>query len=107
MFLLLHKPKFLVSCEADDPFKASSKTFTDPLKAKKGRAGARARVQAGYVTTSQPLEACTDGKERNLLCRIESVFLGKMNGDIHMQTIYDFHHLTFGKVLKKLYCCKC
>ncbi|KAM7367831.1 hypothetical protein PAMP_014105 [Pampus punctatissimus] len=60
-----HKPKFPVSCDAEDPFKAFPKPPTDPLEVKRGLAGARPRLlRAGSLTTLPTVEGHTDVKER-------------------------------------------
>ncbi|XP_071776244.2 armadillo repeat-containing protein 2 [Centroberyx gerrardi] len=60
-----YKPKFPVPYDAADPVKAHPKPPTDPLEAKRGAAGARARLlRAGSLTTLPPVERRTDVKER-------------------------------------------
>uniref|UniRef100_A0A3B5A5U7 Armadillo repeat-containing protein 2-like n=1 Tax=Stegastes partitus TaxID=144197 RepID=A0A3B5A5U7_9TELE len=59
-----HKPKFPVACDAEDPSKAFPKPPTDPVAARRGLAGSRARLlRAGSLTTLPPVEGLTNGKE--------------------------------------------
>ncbi|KAM4522462.1 armadillo repeat-containing protein 2 isoform 2-T2 [Odontesthes bonariensis] len=61
-----HKPKFPVPRDADNPFKAFPKPPTDPLEAKRGLSGARARLlKAQSLTTLLPSEASTVMNKRN------------------------------------------
>ncbi|XP_076010996.1 armadillo repeat-containing protein 2 isoform X2 [Genypterus blacodes] len=61
---LEHKPKFPVPCNAEDLFKACPKPPTDPLEAKRGLTGARARLlRAGSLSTLPPANPHKDEKE--------------------------------------------
>ncbi|XP_072218848.1 armadillo repeat-containing protein 2 isoform X2 [Leuresthes tenuis] len=61
-----HKPKFPVLCDADNPFKAFPKPPTDPLEARRGLSGTRARLlKARSFTALLPLEASTDVNKRS------------------------------------------
>jgi len=65
MIILFQKPKFPVPCDADNPFKAFPKPPTDPLEARRGLSGTRARLlKARSLTALLPLEASTDGKRK-------------------------------------------
>ncbi|XP_008297471.1 armadillo repeat-containing protein 2 [Stegastes partitus] len=60
-----HKPKFPVACDAEDPSKAFPKPPTDPVAARRGLAGSRARLlRAGSLTTLPPVEGLTNVRER-------------------------------------------
>ncbi|KAM9704444.1 armadillo repeat-containing protein 2 isoform 1-T2 [Menidia menidia] len=60
-----HKPKFPVTCDSDNPFKSFPKPPTDPLEARRGLSGSRARfLKAGSLNKLLPLESYTEVKKR-------------------------------------------
>uniref|UniRef100_A0A3B5A5X6 Armadillo repeat-containing protein 2-like n=1 Tax=Stegastes partitus TaxID=144197 RepID=A0A3B5A5X6_9TELE len=96
-----HKPKFPVACDAEDPSKAFPKPPTDPVAARRGLAGSRARLlRAGSLTTLPPVEGLTNGKEGK-----QSVPQLRRDArkESHILWVFEFRNVCF--LSERLTCC--